>query len=327
MTAAARAAVQPATGRLDRLGLAAAGTTALAWGLVGTLVREIPTLSPREIVAGRLAFALVASLPLVAAARVRGELATALRAPAAWALAAMLTGYYVVAVIAFRIAPVAEVALLIATAPLCALGMRRIAGERAAPHERQGAALAVVGVAVTLVPALRAGMQGGAGAATGAHALGDGLALVSAVLSAGYALTFQGTQRRAAARGRGAPGALGVAVLTFVVGCAGLAAHAVATGVPFVAAAALDRRGWALLALFGVACTFVPTVGFATASQRLSPVLASASLLLVPVVSAIAAAVALGEVPSGWLVPGGGLVLVGIVRLLGIGTARAGAPA
>ncbi len=309
--------------RLDRVGLAAAGATALAWGLVGTLVREIPALSPRELVAGRLAFALAASLPMVAAARVRREVGAALRTPVAWALAATLTAYYVVAVIAFRLAPVAEVALLIATAPLCALGMRRLGGEPAAPRERQGAALAVAGVAVTLVPALRAGIGSGTGGGAPTHVLGDLLALGSAALSAGYALTFRTAQRRAATGGRDAPASLGVAVLTFVVGCAALALHAVATGVPFVPAGALDGRGWALLALFGVACTFVPTVGFATASERLSPVLASGSLLLVPVVSAVAAAAALGEVPSGWLVPGAALVLAGVLRLLGVwGSAR-----
>jgi len=311
-----------APARLDRLGLAAAGATALAWGLVGTLVREIPALAPRELVAGRLAFALAASVPVVAVARVRREVAAAFRTPAAWVLAATLTAYYLLAVVAFRIAPVAEVALLIATAPVCALALRRLRGEHAAAHERQGAAIALAGVAVTLVPALRAGLhaglRAGSGGGTAAHAAGDLLALGSAVLSAGYALTFQATQRRAAAGGRAAPAPFGVAVLTFVVGCGALALHAGAARVPFVSASALDARGWALLALFGVACTFVPTVGFATASRRLTPVLASASLLLVPVVSAVAAAVALGEVPSGWLVPGGALVGAGVLRLLGV---------
>jgi len=304
--------------RLDRVGLAAAGATALAWGLVGTLVREIPALSPRELVAGRLAFALAASVPMVVAARARREVAAAVRAPAAWVLAATLTAYYLVAVIAFRLAPVAEVALLIATAPLCTLGFRRLRGERTAAHERQGATIALAGVAVTLVPALRAGLRGGPGGTTPAHALGDVLALGSAALSAGYALTFRAAQRRAGAAGRAAPAPLGVAVLTFVVGCGALALHAGLARVPFVAGGALDGRGWALLALFGVACTFVPTVGFATASRRLSPVLASASLLLVPVVSAVVAAAALGEVPSAWLAPGGALVLAGILRMLGV---------
>lgn len=304
--------------RLDRRGLAAAGTTAVAWGMVGTLVRAIPALSPRELVAGRLGFALLASAPLALAPSVRREVAGALGAPAAWALAGLLTAYYLVAVVAFRLAPVAEVALLIATAPLCALGLRRLGGGRAAAHERVGAAVALAGVAVTLVPALRAGLRGAAGGATGAHALGDALALASAALSALYALTFQAARRRGAAGARAAPGSLGVAVLTFAAGSGVMALYALASGVPFVRPGALDARAWALLALFGVACTFVPTVGFATASRRLSPVLASGALLLVPVVSAVAAAVALGEVPSAWLVPGGGLVGLGVGKLLGI---------
>ena len=54
---------------------------------------------------------------------------------------------------------------------------------------------------------------------------------------------------------------------------------------------------------------------------------ARAALLLVPVVSAVAAAVALGEVPSPWLVPGGALVGAGILRLLGVWGGVAAAPA
>lgn len=308
-----------AADRLDPVGLAAAGVTALAWGLVGTLVREIPTLTPRELVAGRLAFALAASVPACLAARGRDAIGSAVRIPTAWALGALLSMYFLVAVNAFRLAPVAEVALLVATSPVCALGLRRLAGERAEAHEQQGAMLALLGVAMTLVPALRAG-RGTPGLVQHplAHAIGDALALTAAILAAIYALTFRRAERRAVVDGSAMPVPFGVAVLTFVLGCAVLALHAALTGVPYVPAAALDARGWALLALLGVACTFVPTVAFATASRRLPPVLASASLLLVPVVSAAAAAVVLGEVPSAWLLPGGVLVGVGILRLLGV---------
>ena len=46
---------------VDPVGLAAGAATALAWGLVGTLVRSIPALTPTELVAGRLLFALAAT--------------------------------------------------------------------------------------------------------------------------------------------------------------------------------------------------------------------------------------------------------------------------
>jgi drug/metabolite transporter (DMT)-like permease len=306
--------VSEARGGPDPVGLACAAATALTWGLVGPLVRAIPALTPVELVAGRLAFGLAALLPALAARRARADLAEAARAPAAWALAALLVGYYVLAVEAFRLAPVADVALLIATAPLCALGLRRLSGGgRPGPRELRGAAVALAGVAVTLIPSIQAAARHAGG---GARVAGDLLALASAATSAAYARTFSGAQARAAAGGRAAPAAFGVAVLTFALGTALLAARAALAGEPVVRAARLDGRGWALLAVFGVVSTFVPTLAFATAARRLPPVLTSAALLLVPVASAAAAAAVLGERPSPWLVPGGLLVGVGLLMLV-----------
>jgi drug/metabolite transporter (DMT)-like permease len=68
--------------------------------------------------------------------------------------------------------------------------------------------------------------------------------------------------------------------------------------------------------VLGVVSTLVPTLAFATAARRLPPVLTSAAQLLVPVVSAATAALALGERPSAWLVPGGALIGAGLARLL-----------
>lgn len=308
------AAAEPsAPDRADSVGLACALATALAWGLVGTLVRAIPALTPLELVAGRLAFALAAALPALVVRRARTAVARAARSPAAWTLAALMVAYYLLAVVAFRLAPVADVALLIATAPLCALGFRRLAGGRAARRELQGAAVALAGVAVTLVPSVEAAARhaGGAG-----RVAGDLLALMSAATSAAYARTFSGARDRAAHGGTAAPAPLGVAVLTFALGTAALVLRAALAGEPPVRAARLDARAWVLLAVFGVVSTFVPTLAFAAAARRLPAVLSSAALLLVPVVSAVAAAAVLGERPSAWLLPGGALVAGGLLRLL-----------
>jgi drug/metabolite transporter (DMT)-like permease len=113
-----------------------------------------------------------------------------------------------------------------------------------------------------------------------------------------------------------------VAVLTFALGTGALALRAAALGVPLVRTAALDRRGWALLAALGVVSTGAPTLAFAEAARRLPPVLTSAAQLLVPVVAAAAAAVTLGELPSPWLAPGGALVGVGLLRMLAPARAR-----
>jgi drug/metabolite transporter (DMT)-like permease len=319
--------------RPDPLGLAAAGATALAWGLVGPLVRLLPGLTPLELVAGRLGVALAAALPALALPAARREAARALRSRPAWALALLLTAYYLLAVAAFRAAPVADVALLLATAPLWALLLRRVrGGAPAAPGDGAGALVALAGVAVTLVPSVR-GVAGGGASAGAARLGGDVLALLAAATSAGYALVFADARARAqavagrrpgdaAAAPHAPPSAFGVALLTFAVGTGALALRAAAYGQPLLRAGRLDARGWALLAVLGVASTLVPTLAFAEAARRLPPVLTSAAQLLVPVVAAAAAAAALGEVPSPWLVPGGALVAGGLWRLV-----RGAAPA
>lgn len=306
--------------RSDPIGLLAALTTALTWGLVGTLVRLLPALTPMQLVAGRLLFALAAALPALAVPTLRAQLAEAARSPAAWSLAALMGAYYLLAVAAFRLAPVADVALLLATAPLCALALRRLGGERMAPGERTGALLAVAGVALTLVPSLQGAL---AGAARGPRRLGgDALAMAAAAASAAYALRF-----RAARATEAAPAPFGVALLTFALGASALAVGAALAGVPLLPLARLDGAAVARLAALGVLSTLVPTLTFAVAARRLPAVLASAAQLLVPVVSAVAAAAALGERPSRWLLPGAVLVALGLLRLLSASPAPVHAPA
>ncbi|WP_284351598.1 EamA family transporter [Roseisolibacter agri] len=296
--------------RVDARGLAAAVTTALTWGLVGTMVRLLPALTPIEVVAGRLAFALAAAVPALAVPHARAQVRDAARRGPAWALAALMGGYYLLAVIAFRLAPVADVALLLATAPLCALGLRRLGGAAVTAAERDGALLALAGVALTLVPSLQTALAG-AGDAARLRLLGDALALAAATASAAYAMRF-----RAAQAARTAPTPLGVALLTFALGTAALAARALVAGAPLVPVSRLDVRALGVLAALGVVSTLVPTLAFATAARRLPPVLTSATQLLVPVVSALAAAATLGERPSAWLLPGGALVAIGLLRLV-----------
>ncbi|MGZ8378947.1 MAG: EamA family transporter [Gemmatirosa sp.] len=290
--------------------MAAAATTALTWGLVGTLVRLLPALAPLELVAGRLLFALAAALPAFVVPAARAQVLDAARRRHGWILAALLVAYYLLAVIAFRLAPVADVALLLATAPLCGLGLRRARGGTVTADERSAALLALAGVALTLVPTLQAAAAGARDAASG-RLLGDALALAAAMASAAYARRFRAAQLVDAA-----PTPFGVAVLTFTLGAGVLALRAGVLGVPLVPLAVLDAAGLARLATLGVVSTLVPTLAFATAARRLPALLTNGAQLLVPVVSALAAAVAIGELPSPWLLPGGALVGTGLVRML-----------
>lgn len=289
----------------DPAALAAAGLTAALWGLTGIFVRLLPPLAPEVISAGRLVVALAVALPLLALSA-GGRQATrgALAHPVAYLLALLLAGYYLLATAAFQMAPVAEVALLLSTPPLFVLAYRSVSGDRPAGHELAGALLACAGVAVILAPRLDLSNT------VADHRLtGDGLAIGAAALTAGYAWLY----RRLAQR-PGAPGALGVTFLTFLLGSIVLAGPAFASGALIEMTTGARQIG--LLLCLGVLCTAIPSLGFAYASRRLAPVATASISLLIPLFAALFAHLVLHEAVSPTLLPGGALVLGGLAWML-----------
>ena len=109
-----------------------------------------------------------------------------------------------------------------------------------------------------------------------------------------------------------APAPLLVTALTVSLGAAALLALLALDAEATLAG--LDRPpAWG--ALFGLALvtTAIPTFAYSEASARLPPILVTTVRLLTPAFAAVAAWLVLGEVPSAWLVPGGALVLGGLV--------------
>jgi len=138
---------------IERSAVLAAALTAVMWGLTGIFVRLLPRVSPFAITTGRLMGALVVALPIFVISRAkRSDLKVALKKPVAYALASLLTGYYLLATTAFQLAPVAEVALLLSTPPPFVLALRRIRADVPTVREVLGAGLAVAGIALILVP-------------------------------------------------------------------------------------------------------------------------------------------------------------------------------
>lgn len=290
--------------RVDSVGLAAAITTSVVWGMTGIFVRLLPAVSPLYITSLRFLVALVVALPFaLLAPRLRGHLVAAVRGRAGWWLALHLVLYYATAVAAYQLAPVAEVALFLSTAPLFALGIGVLRGDAARRHEIQGALLALVGVAIVLAPGFTA--QGGAEG----RLLGDVLGLASALTAAIYSDAY----RRYGAAGR-APNGLAVTVLAFTVGGGLLVAWSVATGA--ASAAVFEGPALAYLIALSLGSTLLPSLLTAYASQRLPAVLTTTIRLLIPVCAAVFALWFLHEPPSSTVIPGGVLVLGGIVWMV-----------
>ncbi len=281
----------------DRLGISLAVLSAATWALAGVWVRLLPGVPLATIVMGRLALAFVALAPLAFVRR--RELRFP---PEAWALAALMVAYYGCAVAAFRFTAVAEGTLFVNISPLFAVAWAVARGEPVHRGEAWGTALALLGVAVILLPGLIAGTDGGR-----ERLIGDGFALVAALGMAAYAIAFS----RLRARNR-APQPLAVTWLTFALGTAGAAGlWAVQGG---AALAGLDTPlAWSALVGLALVTTAIPTFAYSVATSRLAPILATTVRLLTPAFAAVAAWLALGEVPTVWLAPGGALVLGGLL--------------
>lgn len=283
----------------DHTALALAAVAAATWSLAGVWVRWLPGVPLATVVGGRLALSLVALLPVVWWRR--RDLGRPSAAPAG--LAVVMGAYYVASVAAFRLAPVAEATLFINSSPLFAVGWAVVRREPLTRGQAVGTALALAGVAVIVGP----GLLSGAGADRQRLA-GDALALLAAALMAGYSVAFQQLGRRA-------PSPLLATVAVAALGAVALAAWAGLAGGAAVAGLGGAPAQGSLVAL-AVVTTAVPTLAYSTASQRLPAVVVTTTRLLTPAFAAVAAWLALGEVPSVWLAPGGALVIGGLALSL-----------
>jgi drug/metabolite transporter, DME family len=291
---------------MERSALATAAATAAMWGLTGIFVRLLPALSPIAITSGRLLIALVSTLPILAIyAAHRHDLKRALTRPIAYALACLLVGYYLLATASFQLAPVAEVALLLSTPPLFVLTLRRLQGDVPTRLEIIGAIVSVTGIALILAPRLTL-MEGFAKA----HLFGDALAICAAALTALYAFLY-----RQLAIHDIAPEPTSVTFLTFLLGAAVLISIVLLFS---IRVSVEDLSGSSLLSFLGlgVLCTAIPSFGFAIVSKRLPSIITAAISLLIPLFAGFFAYVFLGEKFSPTIIPGGLLVLTGIVMIL-----------
>jgi drug/metabolite transporter (DMT)-like permease len=276
--------------------LAAALTTALAWSPAGLFVQAAAggavALTPLGITAARFALSFLALLPVVWTAR-RNLVATA-RMPVAWTLAAVMIGYYLVAVTTFTFTTVAEGTLLINSTPLFALAIRMLRRQPVTRAEITGALIAFGGLCVILLPDVIGG------SADTDRLIGAGLGLAAALAGAVYALVFAQTEQHPD------PGV--VTLLTFAVGAT--------LALPLMPSASeLQANAGALIGL-GLIVTALPTLLYSVASSRLPAVLVTTIRLLTPIVGTLLAVVVWNERLGATFWIGAALVLAGLYVLV-----------
>ena len=109
-------------------GLAAALAAATGWSLAGVFIRLSPSLSLEAITLARLAVALVVTGGVVALTGRSRQTLIELMRPSTWGLGGLMVAYYLFTTAAFRLSPIAEVAVLVGTAPLLVLFFDQVRG-------------------------------------------------------------------------------------------------------------------------------------------------------------------------------------------------------
>ncbi|KXI29880.1 DMT family transporter [Paraglaciecola hydrolytica] len=290
----------------DKLLLVVAALTSLTWGLTGIFIRLLPPVSPVLVASLRLFVALLVTLPFIFLLQNRQHgFALVCKRPIAYVLALLLVAYYLLATIAFQVAPVAEVALLLSTAPLFVLALRWMYGTKPAVVEVVGALLALSGMIVIMSPQII-----NSGHLSWQQVLGDIAAIMAAIMTALYAFWF----KKLAEQGK-APEASGVALLTFAMGSIILALLVATTG-KMGDFSELDSRSWYLFIALGVLSTAIPTFGFALASKRLPAIITACISLFIPVFAGIFAFLILGEYLNLHFLLGSLLVISGVILIV-----------
>jgi len=290
------------TTSIDRRGVTAAVIAACAWSATGIFVRQLPDLSPLSIVAGRFTIAMLAAAPLLRGPT-RRQVVAAVRSTMAWTLALLMVGSYLLAVIAFQLTSIAEATLLLGTSPLFALAYKLIRGHPSPPTEQVGALLTMAGVTLIVAPGLTAGASLLSG-----RLLGNLLALTAGGLIAGYSLTYRMARLRDEA-----PSARSTTIFTFGVGALGMLAGTLLLDGPAALTAWAELPTIGPLVGLGVLSTVVPTTAYAIASSRIPSVVATSIRMLTPLMATVLAAVLLRELPSWWTLPGGLLIIAGLL--------------
>jgi drug/metabolite transporter (DMT)-like permease len=275
--------------------LLALGVVAVSFSAI--LIREAraPSLT---IAMYRNAIATALLLP-VALTRHRHELAGLDRRQLGLALAsgAMLAVHFGTWIPSLSYTTVAASVVLVTTQPVwTALGGRLLYGERLRPRALAGIGLALAGAAV---------ISGGDVAVSGRAAFGDLLALIGAVVAAGYFLIGRNLRQELSL----------VPYVTVVYAtCSVLLVPVVL--VSGSAATGFPPKTWVMFLLMALVPQILGHTVFNYLLRHLEATVVAIGIMGEPVGASLLAIAFFGEVPSWWTAVGGVLILAGIYRAI-----------
>ena len=287
---------------LDRTGIVGAILTALGWGMAGVFIKLLPNFSALSIVSIRLTLALVITILILLFQNSFFTQIKELRHLKVWILSLIMLACYTFGTIAFQIAPVSEVTLLMTTAPVFAILFKFLLREEIKKNEYWGALIAFVGICFVMFPSLNLDSL------SRQHILGNCLALLVSILLAIYAIWFHSLSQHNILLS-----SISIALGTFILGS--LIFFPIALQLFSAYSELVSIRCLLALLGLGLVSTVIPTISYAIAAKRLPALTTTGILLLEPILAIAFAFLILGTVPSVWIIPGTVFVGIGILNM------------
>ncbi len=277
----------------------------LGWGMVGIFIRLSSLQSPLLIISIRFFITfIVLFLVLLFQGKTKQVFVEFFTSRVTIILSLVLFLTYFLGTMAFMLASIGEVTLLISISPFFVILFKRLKGEGTSRNELWGTIIAILGVIIIMLPKITMQID-----ISSRSLLGDILALTAALLFAVF-VVISNTQDRRKKQVNSLSVTLGTCFFGILV---------------FLYLMLFDRSSFPskdlttlnILSIFalGFFSTAVPTFGFAYASKKTPPVLLSNILLLEPVFAISFAYLFLAEIPHTYIYPGIFLIFIGLLKV------------
>jgi len=288
-----------------KIGIAAGLFTIIAWASAGIFINLLDDLPILLIVAIRLSVSLFALFIIIFLLKknIRKYLGE-LNNYRTWLLGFVLFLCYLFGTLAFALAPVGEVTILMTTSPLFVILYKYLRKEKVTGFEIIGVLLAFCGVLlitfneITFTELL-----------SSSRLLGDVLALFVSLLFALYAVIYKALSEK-----NTAPHSFSIAISTFFMGIV-LFLYFVDTFWENNLSTVSNLSVVYLLAI-SIFSTALPTITYSLASKYLKPIQTTSILLLEPFIAIVLAVIFINEIPSLFIAPGFVFILLGLFFII-----------
>ena len=289
-----------------QIGIFAAFITILGWSSAGIFINLLPNLDALLIVSIRLCLSLFFIVPiLILLQKNLLKYLKELKSSITWILGIILLFCYLFGTLAFQMAPVGEVTILMTISPLFVILYNLLRKQIPEKRETIGVFIAVVGIIIMTYNQLILEQVNNS-----ERLLGNFFAVIVSLLFTLYSIWNQSLSKK-----NKAPHSLSIALSTFIMGTVLLS---VLIGKEVETISNINFDNSTILFLFGIAIlsTAIPTISYTIASQYLNPILTTSILLLQPFIAILFAFFFIQEIPDLLVIPGFIFILIGLFLII-----------